>query len=79
MFINVGFPAPFSPKRTWISPFSKSKFTLSLATVPGNTLVMFFISTTFAKRDYTFLSSNKYDCEYSRIKLIYHPPHHKQA
>ena len=44
--MRVDFPAPFSPSRAWISPRFNCRVMLSLATMPGNTLVMFSISTT---------------------------------
>src|SRR5580765_1626350 len=40
MFISVDLPAPFSPSSAWTSPALRSKSTWSLATTPGNRLVM---------------------------------------
>ena len=40
IFIRVDFPAPFSPKMAWISPALISKSIWSLATTPGNLLVI---------------------------------------
>ena len=42
--INVDFPAPFSPKSAWISPFLSCNVTSSFAMMPGNSLVMPHIS-----------------------------------
>ena len=42
--ISVDFPAPFSPSSAWISPFFSCRVILSLATMPGNRLVIFSIS-----------------------------------
>src|SRR5215211_4465525 len=40
MFIRVDLPAPFSPRRAWISPGRTSRSMWSLARTPGNRLVM---------------------------------------
>ena len=40
MFIRVLLPAPFSPRRAWISPGLMSRSMPSLATTPGKRLVM---------------------------------------
>src|ERR1035437_2581168 len=40
MFIRVVLPAPFSPRRAWISPRRTSRSMLSLATTPGYRLVI---------------------------------------
>src|SRR6478609_5908464 len=40
MFISVDLPAPFSPSSAWTSPLRRSKFTLSLASTPGNRFVI---------------------------------------
>src|SRR5919201_6612592 len=40
MFISVVLPAPFSPRRAWISPARTSKLMSSLARTPGKRLVM---------------------------------------
>src|SRR5580765_7419000 len=40
MFISVDLPAPFSPSSACTSPSSRSKLTLSLASTPGNCLVI---------------------------------------
>ena len=42
--ISVDLPAPFSPSKAWISPLRSCKVMLSLATMPGNLLVMLSIS-----------------------------------
>ena len=42
--ISVLLPAPFSPRRAWISPFLSWRVMLSLATIPGKRLVMPSIS-----------------------------------
>src|SRR5438132_11615445 len=44
MFIRVVLPAPFSPRRAWISPCLRSRSMRSLATTPGQRLVMPLIS-----------------------------------
>jgi hypothetical protein len=38
--MSVDLPAPFSPSRAWTSPLSEERSTPSLATTPGNRLVM---------------------------------------
>src|SRR5918994_7077535 len=38
--MRVDLPAPFSPQTAWISPASTRRSTRSLATTPGNRLVM---------------------------------------
>src|SRR2546421_994156 len=40
MFIRVDLPAPFSPRSAWTSPSTSSKSTWSLASTPGNCLVI---------------------------------------
>src|SRR3981189_3711557 len=40
MFISVDLPAPFSPRSACTSPLRRSKFTWSLASTPGNRLVI---------------------------------------
>src|SRR5688572_5423810 len=40
MFISVDLPAPFSPRRAWISPRRTSRSMPALASTPGNPLVM---------------------------------------
>src|SRR5882757_1031662 len=47
MFMSVDLPAPFSPSSAWISPMRRSRSMASLATRPGNVLVMLISSTTF--------------------------------
>src|SRR3990170_7089308 len=43
--MSVLLPAPFSPRRAWISPTRRSKSTPSLATTPGKRLTIPRIST----------------------------------
>src|SRR5689334_4453854 len=40
MFISVDLPAPFSPRSACTSPGARSKLTWSLASTPGNRLVI---------------------------------------
>src|SRR5258706_14316364 len=40
MFIKVDLPAPFSPSKAWTSPGRTSRSMASLATRPGNSLVI---------------------------------------
>ena len=47
--IRVLLPAPFSPKRAWISPFLSCNVILSFATIPGNRFVMPIISTAYSQ------------------------------
>jgi hypothetical protein len=42
--MSVDLPAPFSPTRQWISPFSTLKLTSLRALTPGKVFVMFRIS-----------------------------------
>ena len=44
--MSVDFPAPFSPSRAWIEPFSTCRVTWSFARMPGKVLVMSSISMT---------------------------------
>ncbi|OPZ65175.1 MAG: hypothetical protein BWY85_00750 [Firmicutes bacterium ADurb.Bin506] len=48
MFISVLLPAPFSPRRAWISPRRTHRFAPLLATTPGNRFVTLRISTAFS-------------------------------
>lgn len=59
-FINVDFPAPFSPHNACISPSCTSKLTSSNALTPGNSFVMCLIcNIVFATAlpSYTLLAS----------------------
>src|SRR6266508_2484783 len=50
MFMRVVLPAPFSPRRAWISPGSTVRSTWSLATTPGKCLVIPLSSSLTAPR-----------------------------
>src|SRR5689334_9667208 len=55
IFINVDFPAPFSPIRATISPVPTVRLTPSSATTPGNRLLIPSIS-----RSGTFVATERF-------------------